>query len=124
MKSTTQAPERAFAEFAELLELIKGRTKGSPTESYTAALLQGDEDTLLKKLPEEAAEVILAAKAGDKDKLAAEIADLFFHSFVVMARYQIEANAVAAILRQRREQSGLTEKQARAAKGGIDQSLV
>ena len=112
---TTAAEAAAFAEFAELLQLIKGRRTASPEESYTASLLQGDEDSLLKKLAEEAAEAALAAKGGNKKKLAAEMADVFFHCFAVMTRYNIGAADVAAALRERRGQSGFAEKQARRA---------
>ncbi|MGI9297148.1 MAG: phosphoribosyl-ATP diphosphatase [Gammaproteobacteria bacterium] len=97
----------------ELAALAEARKTADPARSYTARLLRGDEDALLKKLAEEAGEAALAAKGGSREKLAEEIADLAFHCIVVMARYNVSLEEVAAALRARRGGSGLAEKSAR-----------
>ena len=97
----------------ELMALMQQRKTASPEESYTAKLLQGGEDSLLKKLVEEAGETALAAKGGEREKLCAELADLWFHCFAVMTRYNIGLESVAAVLAQRRGISGLAEKASR-----------
>ncbi len=100
----------------ELAAMAERRKTASPDDSYTARLLQGDEDSLLKKLAEEAGEAALAAKGGNREKLAAEIADLAYHAVVVLARYNVSLEQVAAALRARRGGSGLSEKSARERK--------
>ena len=101
---------------ATLLDLeatVRSRWDANPAESYAARLLRGPEDSLLKKLVEEAAEAALAAKAGDREGLARETADLWFHSIAALARYNSDAGAVAKILAARAGQSGVAEKAAR-----------
>lgn len=102
--------------FTELAALAQQRKDAAPTSSYMARLLQGDEDDLLKKIVEEAAEAALAARGGEHEKLKAELADLYFHCIVVMTRYNISIQDIAAILRARRGQSGIAEKSARREK--------
>ena len=97
----------------ELAARIRQRQLDNPTTSYTAKLLQGDEDQLLKKIIEEAAETVLAAKSGNRHQLVGELADLCYHCLVAMARYNISADEVAAELQARGKQSGLAEKAAR-----------
>ena len=100
----------------ELMALAQERKTADPSLSYTARLLQGDEDSLLKKLAEEAGEAALAAKGGARDRLIEELADLAFHGIVVMARYNVSLEDVAAALRARRGVSGFAEKKARKEK--------
>ena len=83
--------------------------------SYAAHLLQSDEEAL-KKLLEEAGEVALAAMGGRRSRIVAEMADLFFHCIVVLARYNVPLQALAAELARRRGVSGVAEKSARAAR--------
>lgn len=101
---------------SELVELARRRQKDSPETSYMARLLQGDEDNLLKKIVEEAAETALAARSGDREKLKEELADLCFHCIVAMTRYNVTVEEVAAVLRARRGTSGIEEKEARGRK--------
>ena len=98
---------------AELFATVASRRGVAASESYTAQLLGGNADTLLKKVMEEAGEVALAAKADDRPHTTAELADLFYHCFVLMVRYNITLDDVAAVLAQRLGTSGLTEKQTR-----------
>lgn len=87
---------------AELWDVIESRRDADPGESYTAKLLQGPEDKLLKKIAEEAGEVIMAAKDGDPEHLRYEIGDVVYHLLVVMARWGITPDDLAADLAARR----------------------
>ena len=67
-----------------LAEVIHGRRDASPQESYTARLLTDVEDELLKKLAEEASEVIMACKDNDHDHIRYEAGDLIYHLLVLL----------------------------------------
>ena len=97
----------------ELETTIRARRQADAGESYTAKLLRGPEDSLLKKLGEEAVETALAAKSGDAKALARETADLWFHCIVALARYNSGAGDVFKELADRAGKSGLAEKAAR-----------
>lgn len=101
---------------AALVARIHERRTASPAESYTARLLCGDEDALLKKIVEEAGEAVLAAKGGVRARLTEELADLFFHCLVVMARYNVSMDDIVATLVLRQGRSGIAEKAARKEK--------
>ena len=73
-----------------LAEVIHGRRDASPQESYTARLLTDVEDELLKKLAEEASEVIMACKDNDHDHIRYEAGDLVYHLLVTLERYGIK----------------------------------
>lgn len=85
-----------------LAEVIHGRVTASPEESYTARLLSGKEDSLLKKLVEEACEVVMAAKDADHDHIRYEAGDLVYHLLVVLERYGITLEELAGELDARR----------------------
>jgi phosphoribosyl-ATP pyrophosphohydrolase len=87
---------------AELWDVIESRRDADPTDSYTAKLLQGPEDKLLKKIAEESGEVIMAAKDGDPEHLRYEIGDVVYHLLVVMARWGITPDDLAEDLAARR----------------------
>lgn len=95
---------------------IEARKGASPETSYVAKLLAGGEDALLKKIGEEATEAVLAAKSGDRLHLVREIADLWFHSMIVLARHGLGPGDVLAELHRREGIPGLDEKAARAKK--------
>ena len=86
-----------------LAEVIHGRREASPEQSYTARLLQGEEDELLKKIAEEAGEVIMAAKDADPEHLRYEIGDLVYHLLVVMTREGLTLDDLAAELDGRKK---------------------
>ncbi len=86
----------------ELYEVLEQRKRDLPEDSYTAKLLLGHEDQLLKKIGEEATEVVMAAKDGSHDQLRYEIADLVYHLMVVMVRYDLTLDEMAAELAGRR----------------------
>ena len=102
---------------AELLkrlgQTIAARGKGDPSVSYVASLFAKGEDAILKKIAEEAAETVLAAKGGDKLHLVRETADLWFHSLVLLAWHGLAPEDVLAELERREGVSGLEEKRAR-----------
>ena len=84
----------------ELEELIAERKKDAPEGSYVAKMLNGPPQDLYRKVPEEAVEVVLACT--DKGELAQELADLWFHSLLVMGKHQVSVAEVSGILRNRR----------------------
>src|SRR3954467_13892857 len=92
---------------------IETRKAGDPDNSYVAKLLSGGEDAVLKKIGEEATETVLAAKSGDRLHLVREVADLWFHSMVLLARHGLGPGDVLAELHRREGISGLDEKAAR-----------
>jgi phosphoribosyl-ATP pyrophosphohydrolase len=86
----------------ELWDVIESRREASAEESYTARLLKGPEDSLLKKIAEEAGEVLLAAKDDDKQHLLYEVGDVVYHLLVVMARWNLTPDDLAEELASRR----------------------
>ncbi len=87
----------------DLYEVLQQRRRDMPEDSYTAKLLSGHEDQLLKKIGEEATEVVMAAKDGSHDQLRYEIADLVYHLMVVMVRYDLPLDELAEELADRRK---------------------
>lgn len=92
---------------------IEARKGADPKTSYVAKLLSEGEDALLKKIGEEATETVLAAKGGDRLHLVREVADLWFHSMIVLARHGLGPGDVLAELHRREGIPGLDEKAAR-----------
>jgi len=90
--------------------------KANPTDSsYTASLMRGGIDKILKKIGEEATEVVIAAKGGVHDEIVYESADLVFHLLVLLGHQNIPPEAVYDELRRRFGISGIAEKAARQA---------
>lgn len=94
-------------------EVIAARRKADPSTSYVASLFAKGEDAILKKVSEEAAETVLAAKGGDKLHIVRETADLWFHSLVLLAWHGLAPEDVLAELRRREGLSGIDEKKSR-----------
>ncbi|TSA87321.1 bifunctional phosphoribosyl-AMP cyclohydrolase/phosphoribosyl-ATP diphosphatase HisIE [Deinococcus detaillensis] len=92
--------ERVYATITERLRTL-------PEQSYVARLHAGGLDRVLKKISEEAGEVLLAAKNGDKAELATETADLLFHTFFALAEVGVTPGDVARVLEEREGKSGL-----------------
>lgn len=99
-----------------LAEVIESRRGGDPEKSYVARLFTKGEDALLKKIGEEATETVMAAKDGDGQRLVAEIADLWFHSMIVLAWHGLRPGDVLAELARREGLSGLDEFAARKSR--------
>lgn len=87
---------------SDLFEVLESRKREMPEGSYTVRLLTGPEDALLKKVGEEASEVIMAAKDHDSGHLRYEIGDLVYHLLVVMVRQGLTLEDLAAELAGRR----------------------
>jgi phosphoribosyl-ATP pyrophosphohydrolase len=96
-----------------LTETLAARRQASPESSYVAKLFSKGEDAILKKVGEEATEVILASKAGDKTHLVYETADLWFHCMVLLAQHGLTAADVLNELERREGLSGIAEKESR-----------
>lgn len=109
----------ALARLAAVIESRKPGQGGDAQRSYIARLLQQGPDAFLKKIGEEATEVVLAAKdcdhGGDTHKLVNEVADLWFHSMVALAHYGLSPADVVNELVRREGLSGLEEKALRKA---------
>ena len=89
------------------------RRGADPGESYVASLFGKGHDAILKKVAEEAAETLLAAKDGDKLHLVRETADLWFHCLVLLAWHGLTSDDVLSELRRREGISGVDEKASR-----------
>ena len=92
-----------------LAAVIESRRGGDPDKSYVARLFAKGPDAMLKKVGEEATEVVMAGKDGDAAKLTGEVADLWFHTLVVLAAHGLKPADVLAELRRREGMSGLEE---------------
>ncbi|MDY0107167.1 MAG: phosphoribosyl-ATP diphosphatase [Giesbergeria sp.] len=106
-----------LARVAATIESRKAVHGGDPEASYVARLLHKGPDAFLKKIGEEATEVVMAAKdvdhGADRAKLVYEVADLWFHSLIALAHYGLGPADVLAELQRREGTSGLAEKAAR-----------
>lgn len=107
---------------ARLAAVIESRRDGDPATSYVARLLSRRPDAVLKKIGEEATETVMAAKDGDRDRIVAETADLWFHCLVMLAQYDLAPADVLAELARREGLSGLDEYAARKADRRSDSS--
>jgi len=109
----------SLARLAAVIESRKVANGGDPDASYVARLLHKGPDAFLKKIGEEATEVVMAAKdadhGGDKAKLVGEVADLWFHSMIALAHYGLTPADVLAELARREGTSGIEEKALRKA---------
>jgi len=94
-------------------KVIAERKNGDPSASYVASLFAKGQDAILKKVAEEAAETVLAAKGGDKLQVVRETADLWFHSMLLLAWHDLGPEDVLAELRRREGISGIAEKKSR-----------
>ncbi len=103
-----------LARLAGVMESRKPSNGGDPSASYVARLLAKGPDGFLKKIGEEATEVVMAAKdldhGGDKGKLVGEVADLWFHCMVALTHYDLAPSDVIAELERREGTSGIEEK--------------
>jgi len=96
-----------------LTETLQARKHAAPETSYVAKLFSKGEDAILKKIGEEATEVVLASKGGDKTQLIYETADLWFHCMVLLAHNNLSADDVLNELARREGLSGIAEKNSR-----------
>jgi phosphoribosyl-ATP pyrophosphohydrolase len=102
----------------ELYETLQERKGADADSSYVARLYRDGLDAILKKIGEEATETVIAAKGADRAALVHELADLWFHSLVLMAAKDVPLSELTGELARRRGRSGLDEHAARPASGG------
>lgn len=100
-----------------LQETLDQRKGAAPDSSYVASLYAKGTDSICKKLAEEAAEAIMAAKDGDRLHLVREITDLWFHGMVLLTHFGVGIDDVMAELRRREGISGIDEKKSRNRDG-------
>jgi phosphoribosyl-ATP pyrophosphohydrolase len=118
MPSSTSSND-TLARLAEVIESRKPARGGDPATSYVARLLHKGPDAFLKKIGEEATEVVMAAKevehGGELQPLVGEMADLWFHSMIALAHFGLSPEHVLQELARREGLSGLEEKALRKA---------
>jgi phosphoribosyl-ATP pyrophosphohydrolase len=118
--SLARNAQDALARLAAVIESRKVANGGDPEKSYVARLLHKGPDAFLKKIGEEATEVVMAAKdadhGADKTRIVGEVADLWFHSMIALAHYGLTPADVVAELERREGTSGIEEKALRKAK--------
>ena len=116
---STDLSQDALARLAAVIETRKAVNGGDPAASYVARLLHQGPDAFLKKIGEEATEVVMAAKdadhGGDATKIVNEVADLWFHCLIALAHYDLTPGDVVAELERRAGTSGIEEKALRKA---------
>ena len=121
MTQPTQTPDTAARPAPDtedtllrLAAVIDGRKGGDPEKSYVSRLFHKGDDAVLKKIGEEATEVVLAAKdvrqGGERRALVGEVADLWFHCLVMLSHYDLSPADVIAELERREGLSGIEEK--------------
>jgi phosphoribosyl-ATP pyrophosphohydrolase len=98
---------------ARLAGVIEARRAGDPDKSYVARLFQKGGDAILKKIGEEATEVVMACKDGVPSKIVGEVADLWFHCMLALSAHGLTPADVLAELERREGLSGLEEFAAR-----------
>ena len=96
-----------------LAEVLESRKGADADSSYVAALYAKGLDAILKKIGEEATETVMAAKDGDQDKIVYEVADLWFHTLVLLAQQGLAPDDVLNELGRRFGVSGIEEKASR-----------
>ncbi|MCG7657015.1 phosphoribosyl-ATP diphosphatase [Wielerella bovis] len=99
---------------SEIQNVLAQRKTANPEESYVAQLLHKGEDKILKKVIEEAGEVLMASKDGGGEHLIYEVADLWFHAMILLTHHGLRVEDVLQELARRQGLSGLVEKASRA----------
>lgn len=107
----------------QLADVLEQRKQADPQQSYVAQLYAKGLDAILKKLGEEATETVIAGKNADSHQLIYEMADLWFHSLVLLSYQNLSPTAVLAELDHRFGLSGLEEK-AQRQKVSLDGNTV
>ncbi|HXU52094.1 MAG TPA: phosphoribosyl-ATP diphosphatase [Casimicrobiaceae bacterium] len=98
---------------ARIAATVAARRDADPSASYVASLFAKGDDAILKKIGEEATETVMAAKDGERARIVAEVADLWFHCIVLLARHGLAPDDVLAELARREGTSGHAEKRSR-----------
>jgi phosphoribosyl-ATP pyrophosphohydrolase len=98
-----------------LQQTLVDRKGAAPDSTYVASLYAKGTDAICKKVAEEAAETIMAAKDGDRLHIVREVTDLWFHSMVLLAQFDLSVDDVVVEFRRREGISGIDEKKSRGA---------
>lgn len=88
---------------SQVFQVISERRDHPNEESYTCKLFAGGDNKILKKIGEESAEVVMACKDDDREAIAGEVADLFYHTLVALAHHNVDIKAVYRKLQERRK---------------------
>ena len=115
---TQQKKAHLYAVLGEISEIIETRRQAAPESSYVSQLLHKGEDKILKKVIEEAGEVLMASKDVEKSAqgrlhLIKEVADVWFHTMVLLAHHNLRVEDVLMELKRRQNISGIDEKASR-----------
>lgn len=102
-----KTPEASGGILEAVMRTIRDRRANPQPGSYTTKLFEGGEDKILKKVAEEAGEVLIAAKGGKKEEIVYEVADLFFHTLIVLGYHDVTLQDVYQELGKRFGKSGL-----------------
>ena len=120
MTQSTQSPATTADTLLRLAAIIDSRKGGDPDTSYVSRLFHKGDDAVLKKIGEEATEVVLAAKdtrhGGAPTALVGEVADLWFHCLVMLSHFDLGPAEVLAELERREGTSGIEEKALRKSR--------
>lgn len=98
---------------AQIHQTLVSRLGADASSSYVASLYSKGLDAILKKIGEEATETVMAAKDGDAEKIIYEVADLWFHTMVLLAQQGLEPQQIIDELARRMGVSGIDEKASR-----------
>lgn len=101
LEGSIQAPPADT--LSQVFQVICDRRDHPNPDSYTCKLLAGGDNKILKKIGEESAEVVMACKDDDPDSIAAEVADLLYHTLVALAHHQVDIRSVYRKLQERRQ---------------------
>jgi len=112
----TSSGNDTLARLAAVIDSRRPQAGGDPEQSYVARLFSKGHDAILKKVGEEATEVVMAAKDGDRQRIVAEVADLWFHTLVALSAFDLGPAEVLAELERREGLSGLEEFALRRAR--------
>lgn len=110
---TTDSTLHTLSRLADTLQTRLPQHGGNPATSYAAKLLANGPDSFLKKIGEEATELVMAAKDNTPQRIVSETADLWFHCVVALVHYGLRPEDVLAELARREGISGLDEKASR-----------
>lgn len=108
-KTEDQSPDQFYLVLSRLYDLIQRRERERPAGSYTTYLFEEGLDKILKKLGEESAETIIAAKNDDSGRLISEVSDLIYHLLVLLVSRGVSLEEIGNELSQRRQSGGMRE---------------
>lgn len=110
-QASQEKTQEAFGGILEaVLRTIRHRRAHPQTGSYTTKLFEGGHDKILKKVAEEAGEVLIAAKGGKKEEIIYEVADLFFHTLMVLGYHDLSLQDIYQELSRRFGKSGIRQE--------------